>query len=516
MRLSSRSLSLPGRVTAGLFSFYLLISAVPALAATPTVTSAKITDPNTITITFSEPVYSQTSDYSAMIGNLSGRGIQTLAGNGTNLINLTIDGGYLPPNASGSFTLASTTKSVTDSLGYNGSTVSVTDGQAPVLTSLSFTADTLKNTFAKYGSSATLTFSANEPITTPNVSVAGTPQSVNGANVGPYTSNFSLPGGQTEGTVPVSLIFYDNAGNQNSLSFTLTPGTSVSAPVISSITSTANSSGVLKVGDYITFTLTPSAAQPGATVSGSYNGTSLSWSTSNSGTTYTATYTIAAGHNDQSTPLQISGVALTSSAGRASAAFSGTDVQKTISANVPVLTEIVPIIPVVNDATPEYMFSSTKAGTISYQGDCSGPTTSASAGLNTISFSALSNTLHDNCTLLVTDAGGNASNRLAVRPFTVMAMAEASPAPAPAETPTSASESSFKFTKQLKIGSKGKEVTELQKQLTAMILYNGPVNGNFGPMTSAAVKRLQSQYQLPKVGQLGPATRAILNKLLGK
>ena len=108
------------------------------------------------------------------------------------------------------------------------------------------------------------------------------------------------------------------------------------APVLTSVTSDGTESKLLKIGNKITFTVTPSVAEPVATVSGSYNGQDLTWSTSDSGVTYHATYTINEGQTDQPTPLQISGITMTDEAGNTSAPIPGYDVTDTIDANTPV------------------------------------------------------------------------------------------------------------------------------------------------------------------------------------
>ena len=46
----------------------------------------------------------------------------------------------------------------------------------------------------------------------------------------------------------------------------------------------------------------------------------------------------------------------------------------------PVLTEVTPVTTPTYDTTPDYTFSSTKAGTITYGGSCSSGTTSATSG----------------------------------------------------------------------------------------------------------------------------------------
>ena len=59
------------------------------------------------------------------------------------------------------------------------------------------------------------------------------------------------------------------------------------------------------------------------------------------------------------------------------------------------------------DTTPNYTFSSSKTGTITYGGSCSSSTTIAISGNNTITFNALAAGTYDNCTITVTDNSGN-------------------------------------------------------------------------------------------------------------
>ena len=72
-----------------------------------------------------------------------------------------------------------------------------------------------------------------------------------------------------------------------------------------------------------------------------------------------------------------------------------------------------------SDPSPNYTFSSTKAGTITYGGSCSSGTTSATSGNNTITFTSLSDGTYSDCTIIVTDSDGNASNTLAITSFIV-------------------------------------------------------------------------------------------------
>lgn len=68
------------------------------------------------------------------------------------------------------------------------------------------------------------------------------------------------------------------------------------------------------------------------------------------------------------------------------------------------------------------------------------------------------------------------------------------------------------FSTYLVVGSSGIAVKELQKRLTSLGLYSGPVTGYFGAMTSAAVKKFQVARGLARTGALNLATRTALNK----
>jgi hypothetical protein len=87
--------------------------------------------------------------------------------------------------------------------------------------------------------------------------------------------------------------------------------------------------------------------------------------------------------------------------------------------------------------------------------------------------------------------------------------------PTPETTPTDTATTTatvFKFTKSIKLGSKGAEVSQLQKKLKTLGFFKTAVTGTFGPITEKAVKAFQKAHKLPQVGNVGPQTRALLNK----
>jgi heat shock protein HslJ len=72
-----------------------------------------------------------------------------------------------------------------------------------------------------------------------------------------------------------------------------------------------------------------------------------------------------------------------------------------------ILKEVTAVETPTTDTTPNYTFSSTKAGTITYGGSCSSSTTVAVTGNNTITLNALSDGTYSDCTITVTDNAGN-------------------------------------------------------------------------------------------------------------
>jgi peptidoglycan hydrolase-like protein with peptidoglycan-binding domain len=74
-----------------------------------------------------------------------------------------------------------------------------------------------------------------------------------------------------------------------------------------------------------------------------------------------------------------------------------------------------------------------------------------------------------------------------------------------------AASTGYQFMNDLKFGSTGNDVIELQKKLTAEGVYTGPITGSYGILTTDAVRAYQQKNGLPSVGVVGPQTRAKLN-----
>ena len=92
----------------------------------------------------------------------------------------------------------------------------------------------------------------------------------------------------------------------------------------------------------------------------------------------------------------------------------------TLDTTAPELSETVVVTNPTSDTTPEYIFNSTEAGTITYGSDCTSTTyTTASAGDNTITFDTLAPDTYSDCTITVTDSAGNTSDTLEINTFEI-------------------------------------------------------------------------------------------------
>jgi peptidoglycan hydrolase-like protein with peptidoglycan-binding domain len=80
---------------------------------------------------------------------------------------------------------------------------------------------------------------------------------------------------------------------------------------------------------------------------------------------------------------------------------------------------------------------------------------------------------------------------------------------------TTPSLNSNSFTSNLSFGSTGNEVLLLQQILSGQRFLTVAPTGNYGNLTTAAVKKFQTAHSIQTTGTVGPITRMALNQLNG-
>lgn len=156
-------------------------------------------------------------------------------------------------------------------------------------------------------------------------------------------------------------------------------------------------------------------------------------------------------------------VKATDADGNASSYSANSDI--TIDTTAPILSETTAVATPTSDTTPDYTFSTTEAGTITYGGSCTSATLSATLGDNTITFSAMTPGAYSNCTITVTDTALNVSSALPVTTFQVGAL---SPSSGPAITTLQSRELTISHLKQQLISLITQVIQLLMLQVSQM------------------------------------------------
>jgi len=228
-------------IAAAGFSLAIFGLAASAYAVAPSLMSAKITGPNTVTVTYSQPVNTTSADYLVFTGVLYGRTVTALSGSGTSTITLTFSGNPFAIDANGGMSVANTVTSTADKTPFVANTYTVGDGQVPALISfiIGSSTNSPSSTMANIGDTATITFTVNKPITAPFVSIAGHPIGAIGNGSGPYVIPYTLTASDTAGVVPFTIDMTDVVGNKSTpikgtLTFTGSLGSAAPAPAASS------------------------------------------------------------------------------------------------------------------------------------------------------------------------------------------------------------------------------------------------------------------------------------------
>ena len=224
------------------------------------------------------------------------------------------------------------TISFSDLLGNVGVTVSTTTDSssvtyyksAPTLSSVTISSNnTNGSTLSKVGNTITLSFASDRILSSPTVTIAG--QSATTTGSGPYTSTYIMTASSSEGTIPFTVDFTDQAGNAGTQVTTLTSGSSItfdktapSAPIISSIATdnrinnSENSAvhfiGTAESGSTINVSLTDGTTTitgSGTTTGGNYDITINTTTLTDGTTTPAVTTTDAVGNISATTSLPL-------------------------------------------------------------------------------------------------------------------------------------------------------------------------------------------------------------------
>ncbi|MFT6070567.1 MAG: hypothetical protein ACJAYQ_002921, partial [Bacteriovoracaceae bacterium] len=231
---------------------------------------------------------------------------------------VTIDGnatviGGVHPNYTATYTMAGSdtegiltyTLDFDDSAGNSATQVTATtdssqvifDETAPTSNPVTIYSNNSNTAIAKVGDTVTLSFTVDEPLLgSPTVTIDGNATTIGGTHPS-YTADYTLVGGETEGSLAFTLDFTDAVGNpavqvtatsdSSTVIFDNTPPT---APGVTIFSNNANTA-LAKVGDIVTLSFTvdePLLTTPTVTIDG--NAAVVAGTNPN----YTATYTMQA------------------------------------------------------------------------------------------------------------------------------------------------------------------------------------------------------------------------------
>jgi len=217
------------------------------------------------------------------------------------------------------------------------------------------------------------------------------------------------------------------SGSLTITSFTVSSSNDTTAPTVSSVSTTADNQSSVSTTDNITVTFSEAMDTSYVTTStsdtncaGTIRVSSDNFSScvkmssepasSNSNKTFTLdpyyNLTVSTTYKTRVT------TGVKDTAGNAMSSQYETSSGFTTDNTSPTLAEVTAVTTPNTDTSPNYTFSSSEAGTITYGGSCSSSTTSATSDNNTITFNALAAGTYSNCTITVTDSAGNASSHI--------------------------------------------------------------------------------------------------------
>ncbi len=270
-----------------------------------------------------------------------------------------------------------------------------TDNTPPTLTNVSISSNNSNGSnLAKVGDTITLTFTADEALQIPSVTIAGNEASVSGA--GPsWTATYTMQNSDTEGYVSFSINFKDLAGNEGD---TVNNTTDESVVIFDKTAPTVTVNSLLT--NDTSPELTGTVDDNLATIEVSINDNTYEATNNGDGTWTLADNTIFP-LNTGDYEIEVI-VAATDPSGNIG--YNSNTLH--IDTVAPTVTEVNSVTTPTRDQTPDYTFNTTEAGVISCANGCS-CSGIAAVGDNTITFDELDEGVYSDCTLMVTDEAGN-------------------------------------------------------------------------------------------------------------
>jgi gliding motility-associated-like protein len=232
----------------------------------------------------------------------------TLAGHAVTAVNISgnnwkTDYTMVSGDANGTITF---NISFADLAGNNGADIAATtnsssvifDKTIPSLSAVSIASNNGNTSLAKTGDIVTLSFTSNEPINIPLVSIAGHTVTATNTSGNNWVATYTMVAGDATGTISFNISFSDLAANAGTAVSVTTNSSSVvfdkTVPVLSSVSIASNhtNTAYAKTGHTITLSFTSSEAVFTPTVTIHSNNATVS---NLGGNNWSATYTMASG-----------------------------------------------------------------------------------------------------------------------------------------------------------------------------------------------------------------------------
>ncbi|MDP2703266.1 MAG: Ig-like domain-containing protein, partial [Candidatus Rokubacteria bacterium] len=166
-------------------------------------------------------------------------GTGSVAGNGS----ISVSGINVSALNEGTLTASITLTDAAGNSGSAGSDTATKDVATPTLSAVSISSNNSNsNALAKVGNMVTVSFTSNETIQTPTITIVGNTASVSNTGGNNWRADYQMANGDASGTVIFTINFNDSAGNPGSEVSTTGDNTSIifdktdpSAPVISNV-----------------------------------------------------------------------------------------------------------------------------------------------------------------------------------------------------------------------------------------------------------------------------------------